>query len=356
MQSRRGRATQSAEGLLDLESLVGILRDLWQTAGSTDPTLRVKLCQTIAESVQKLKKLVEDQLSDQAAKPAAYPLFKGMGEADGQGTVTERSNRGSRRFHEPILRLYDKDLADQALALLPQAIRFSSVEEFREHLARTISFNAESTRRRAATYLTGRYFPCGIINEDLARFASVSEGHSWLGDVLFYLTCRIEKIVAMVAEEVVWPSLADGGVSRTRITEYVQRQVPSWSKNSVTDVGAAIVRTYERFGIGSTTRTHLNVSIRQGDLPAFAYILHLECPEPGMYGFEMLLQSPMRRWLLWDQQWIVKQLYACEGAGLLAKISEIDRAKQFTTRYTLDEAVGPIVSLIRGGVHEAVRP
>ena len=151
----------------------------------------------------------------------------------------------------------------------------------------------------------------------------------------------------MVAEDVVWPSLADGGVLRTRITDYVRGQVPSWSKNSVTDVGAAIVRTYDRFGIGTTTRTRLNVAVRRGDLPAFAYVLHLEFPEPGMYCFEKLLQGPMRRWLLWDQEWMVRQLYACEEAGLLAKVSEIDRAKQFTTKYTLEEAVGPIVSLIR---------
>ena len=180
----------------------------------------------------------------------------------------------------------------------------------------------------------------------MARFAAAVEGRAGLGDVLFYLTCRVEKIVAMVAEEVVWPSLADGGVPRTRITDYVRGRVPSWSKNSVTDVGAAVVRTYERFGVGSPNRTRLNVSVRQGGLPAFAYILHLEFPEPGMYGFETAVQGPMRRWLLWDQDWIVKQLYACEEAGLLAKVSEIDRARQFTTKYTLDEAVGPIVSLI----------
>lgn len=66
-----------------------------------------------------------------------------------------------------------------------------------------------------------------------------------------------------------------------------------------------------------------------------------------MFGFETLLQGPMRRWLLWDQEWVVKRLYACEEAGLLAKISEIDRARQYTTKYTLDEAVGPIVSLIQ---------
>jgi DNA repair protein RadC len=163
---------------------------------------------------------------------------------------------------------------------------------------------------------------------------------------LFYLTCRVEKIVAMVAEEVVGPALADGGVVRNRIADYVRDQVPSWSPNSVKDVGAAVVRTYERFGVGSPTRTRLNVSIRRGALPAFAYVLHLEFPEPGMYAFDRLLQGPMRRWLLWDPQWIVQQLYACGEAGLLAKVSEIDGTRQFTTKFALEQAVEPIVGLI----------
>ncbi len=107
------------------------------------------------------------------------------------------------------------------------------------------------------------------------------------------------------------------------------------------------MRTYERLGLGSTTKTRLNVTSRRGDLPAFAYLLHLEFPEPGMFLFDRLLQGPLRRWLLWDPEWMVKQLYACGEVGLIAKVSEIDGTRQFTTKYHLDEAVGPIVSLIR---------
>lgn len=345
--ARTGRVNNATQNSDDLNRVLGELRTLWEEASKAEPARRSKLQAKIVQAIEKLKKQVGDQLTDGHSGRNAYPLFGGRAPDDSK--VVSGSSpalHGPRFPAEPILRLYDKDLADQALVALPQAVRFSDVEEFREHLARTLQFNAESTRRRAATYLTGRYFPCGIIHEDLARFAGASLGRPWLGDVLFYLTCRVEKVVAMVAEEVVWPSLADGGVLRTRITDYVRGRVPSWSKNSVTDVGAAVVRTYERFGVGNPNRTRLNVSVRQGSLPAFAYLLHLECPEPGMYGFERLVQGPMRRWLLWDQDWTVKQLYACEEAGLLAKVSEIDRARQFTTKYTLEEAVGPILSLI----------
>lgn len=347
MKTRKGRLTEPVGASLDPETVLGELRVLLDAVGRTEPSRRVKLYRKIVRDIEKLKQHVQAQLPERSDEPtSSYSLFQNLGPGDGEA-MTRAADRPA-RFPEPTIRLYDKDLAEQALAVLPQASRFSDVDTFREHLATTLPFNAASTRRRAANYLTGRYFPCGIIHEDLARFAFASAGRSCLGDVLFYLTCRVEKIVAMVAEEVVGPALADGGVVRSRITDYVRDRVPFWSPNSVKDVGAAIVRTYERLGVGSPTRTRLNVSTRQGALPAFAYVLHLEFPEPGMYAFDRLLQGPMRRWLLWDPQWIVRQLYACGETGLLAKISEIDGARQFTTKFNLEQAVDPILDLIGG--------
>ncbi len=345
--ARTGRVNSNGQDADDLERLIAELRGLWDAATTAEPARRSKLHGKIVQTIEKLKKQIGGELTAEHLGRTSYPLFRGRFSDETKDLADLPPAPQKPRFPaERLLRLYDKDLADQALVALPQASHFTDVEEFREHLARTLPFNAESTRRRAATYLTGRYFPCGIINVDLARFAAASEARPWLGDVLFYLTCRVEKIVASVADEIVWPSLADGGVTRKRITDYVGAQVPAWSPNSVKDVGAAIVRTYERLGIGSTTKTRLNVASRRGDLPAFAYLLHLEFPEPGMFLFERLLQGPLRRWLLWDPEWMVKQLYACGEAGLIAKVSEIDGTRQFTTKHPLDEAVGPIVSLI----------
>jgi DNA repair protein RadC len=42
---------------------------------------------------------------------------------------------------------------------------------------------------------------------------------------------------------------------------------------------------------------------------------------------------------------MVRQLYRLREAGLLSKVSEIDRLRQFTTKYTLAEAIGPLVAL-----------
>jgi hypothetical protein len=76
-------------------------------------------------------------------------------------------------------------------------------------------------RRRTATYLIGRYFPGETLHEDLIEFAAKTAGKPAFSDALFYLTCRMEPIVAAVAEEVVFPSLPEGGVARSRVLEFV---------------------------------------------------------------------------------------------------------------------------------------
>jgi len=148
---------------------------------------------------------------------------------------------------------------------------------------------------------------------------------------------------AGVAEEVVFPSLAQSGVSRTRLREYIQAKFPQ--SKSADHIGQSIVRSYQFYGIGTANRTRLNVSLREGRLASFAYVLHLEFPEPGMHAFEKMFDGPMHKWLLWDQQWMVRQLYRLREAGLLSKVSEIDRLRQFTTKYTLADAMQRIVAI-----------
>src|SRR5204863_444123 len=118
---------------------------------------------------------------------------------------------------------------------LPQAVKFHSVQEFRNYLAEKLRFNSVPTRRRAANYIVSRFFPGDVFNNDLPQFAAATAGTPALGEALFYLTCRTEKIVSLVAEEVVFPSLALGGVSRTRIREFIQTKFPD--SKSVDHIG-----------------------------------------------------------------------------------------------------------------------
>lgn len=270
------------------------------------------------------------------------------GVTDGERTedlpAPETANASpSPRFPEPTLRVYAKDFADHALQHLPQAVKYQSVEEFRKYLSHKLRFNSQATRRRSANYIVSRFFPGEVYNSDLPPLAAATAGKAALGEALFYLTCRTEKIVSLIAEQVVFPSLAQGGVSRARLRDYIHSRFPD--SKSVEKMAQAIVRTYEFYGVGTANRTRLNVSLREGSLASFAYVLHLEFPEPGMYAFEKMFDGPMHKWLLWDQQWMIRQLYRLREGGLLSKVSEIDRLRQFTTKYALADAVQHIVAI-----------
>ena len=324
--------------------MVDTVRKLWKCIEDNSEEIeRTKLKRDIAQTVNRLKGRVEKSLK--SSKPAVQErLFFDRGEeGNGRAWVPVKEHPAKPRFPEAAVRIYDKDLADHALSQIPAAIKFKTIGEFRDYLTEKLRFNSQATRRRSAGYLIGRYFPGETLHKDLIEFAAKTAGKPALSDALFYLTCRMEPIVASVAEDVVFPSLPQGGVARSRVLEFVQAKFPG--SKSVSDMSQAIIRTYQRFGIGAATRTRLNVSLREGSLDAFGYVLHLEFPEPGMYSFDRLFNGPMHKWLLWDQQWMVHQLYVLREAGILSKVSEIDRMRQFTTKYTLGDAVRHLMNL-----------
>lgn len=319
------------------------VRNLWTAAEGAHEGERAKLREDIAQTINRLKDRVARRLNKQLAGTAKEPL---LFEESDQPQLPEPEialPSPLPRFPEPVLRVYAKDFADHALQHLPKAVNYHSVEDFRNYLADNLRFNSQATRRRSANYIVSRFFPTGTYNDDLPQFAAATARKPSLGEALFYLTCRAEKIVSLVAEEIVFPSLAQGGVSRSRLREYIQSKFPK--SKSADHIGQSIVRSYQFYGIGNANRTHLNVSLREGCLVSFAYILHLEFPEPGMHAFERMFDGPLHKWLLWDKQWMIRQLYRLREAGLLSKVSEIDRLRQFTTKYTLTDAVPRVVAL-----------
>jgi len=334
----------------DLKAVTAMVESMWTAAENADAPLDDWLQKKIAGDIEKLKRQVDGKLKLTSLTSTSanhqrtfFPEDEPAVEADEAGSTAPPEEPP--RFLEIGLRVYAKDFAPQALTAIPLAAGFSEVEDYRQHLADTLPFNAVSTRRRATNFLIGRYFPGDHLHSDLAQFAKAAAGTPSLSDVLFYLTCRMEKIVSLVAESLVWPSLAEGNVPRAKVKEFVAEKIPE--SKSAKQMTSAIFRTYEEFGVGKTSRTKLSVSQRHGNFLAFAYVLYLEFPEPGMFGFDNLLEGPMQKWLLWDQKWMIEQLYALRQAGLLVKVSEIDQHRQFTTKLTLADAMDRIVALAK---------
>lgn len=340
------RKMQHEPSSLSVEPVVAALRSLWISVEKSSSLNQNNTKQEITDTVMRLKDRIEQKLrASNTPKKSEQLLLK-----ESEQLVVKEPDapfaEPKPRFPDPGMRVYAKDLAEHALKHIPHLTAFRTIDEIREYLNKNLSFNSQATRRRNASYLVSRYFPGEIVNEDLPPVAAALDGKSALGEALFYLTCRTEKIVAKVADEVVFPQLAQGGISRAKIRDFIQSEFPN--SKSAKQIGGAIVATYQTFGLGTATRTRLNISLREGSLASFAYVLHMEFPEPGMYSFDKILHGPMHKWLMWDQPWMVRQLYALREAGLLSKVSEIDRMRQFTTKLSLRDSVARIVALTKG--------
>lgn len=341
--NRTRRSAAPPKGSTSVEPQVAIVRTLWAAAELASRGEKAKLHQDIAQTIDGLKVRIEGHLTKPVVTTNMEPPLFDHADTRQQVAVESPVTGSPPRFPEPALRVCSKDFADHALEHLPQAVNYPSVEGFREYLTDRLRFNSLATRRRFANYIISRYFPSEVYNGDLPPFAAATAGMPALGEALFYLTCRTEKIVALAAEEVIFPALVQGGVGRSRLREYVQSKFPH--SKSADAIAQAIVRTYQFFGVGSANRTELRVSLREGHVASFAYVLHHEFPEPGMHSFEKMSDGPMHKWLLWDREWMIRQLYRLREAGLLSKVSEIDRFRQFTTKYALADAVQRIVAL-----------
>lgn len=323
----------------DLEAVLGVVRALWEATGETDQDVRDDLRSRINMELSRLDKQVRTKInvarmirSKHEAESAQAKLF-----------ADEPAVPPPSRFDTPDVRVFVTDLAEHALKLVPEAAGFNDVEEYRKFLIEKLAFNSVSTRKRNANYLINRFFPGHYLHADLTAFGAAA-GESRLGDALFYLTARSERILQLVAEKVVWPALPVGSVSRTKVRDFVKDHLKSDDPAKRTTI--AVAQCYSKFGIADVTKTKIAASIRTGTLASFAYLLHLEFPEPGMQSFEKLLDGPLHKWLLWDRHWMVEQLYLCRQAGLLTKVSEIDSMRQFTTRYSLAQAIPHIVNLV----------
>jgi DNA repair protein RadC len=97
-------------------------------------------------------------------------------------------------------------------------------------------------------------------------------------------------------------------------------------------------------GIARADRTKISFAYREIPVASFAFVLHSEFPEPGMYDIRKLEVNRMIRAMLWNPERLLHALYELRNQGLISKVSEIDSIRQFTTKYTLAEVVEQIVS------------
>ena len=251
-------------------------------------------------------------------EPTQGPLF------DNQPVLVVTAPEGS------SMRTFANDETANALALIPEAHRFTDLEAFRAFLRERLPYNSISTRQRRANYIIDRFFPAGQLNTPLAYYAAHCGSTEDLKPALFYHLLRAEPLAAKVADELVWPAVPLGQVDREQMREFVLRLLPEIGPASQAKVLQSLSNSYTLLDVATGDGTQLRFQIHSGTLPGFLYVLTALFPRPGMYSFGELENGPMRRWLLWDREWMRRQLYNLRDLGIVSKVSEIDTIRQFT--------------------------
>lgn len=246
---------------------------------------------------------------------------------------------GIQEPQEPEMRAFVNDEIANSLTFVPQAAQFESLDAFKALLQERLPYNSESTRKRRANHILERFFPGGSLDIPLVYYAAHCSSQQDLKPALFYHVLKTEPLASRVAKEFVWPALPVGYVDREGMREFILRYLPDIGASSQKNTLRALFTTYDLLSVGVQESTTLRFQIHPGTLEAFLYVLVAEFPEPGMYRFEELEQGPMRLWLLWDREWIHRQLYNLRDLGVLAKVSQIDTLRQFTLQYDRQAAL-----------------
>ncbi|MBI9046677.1 MAG: DUF1819 family protein [Anaerolineaceae bacterium] len=231
---------------------------------------------------------------------------------------------------EKKITLFVNDEIKNSLAILSQAYDQSSKESFEQFLVNNLPYNAKSTRIRRARYILSRYLNYPDIKNPLTILFNKSDIEAARKNALFYTILKQEKIAAYFAEEVIWPNLALGFVSKSQIEEFVKRYFPESKEKTIYEVQKALLNTYKLLDVGQQEGEKVFFSLRNGDMESFLFVLISEYPQPETVPFEKLLSGFMHRHMLWHRDWIQKQLYRLRELKIISKISEIDFVKQFT--------------------------
>ena len=234
---------------------------------------------------------------------------------------------------DPPMRTFANDEIANSLAFIPQAADFATYEEFKAYLRERLPYNSESTRMRRANYILKRFFPQERLDVPLTYYASRCTTQEDLKPALFYHLLKAEPLAAKVAEEFIWPALPIGRADREDMREFILRYLPEIGVSSQKNAIRSLLTIYDLLSIGVQDEKALRFQVHPGTLEGFLYVLTAEFPEPGMYRFEDLEQGPMRRWLLWDREWMHQQLYNLRDLGIFSKVSQIDTMRQFTLQY-----------------------
>jgi DNA repair protein RadC len=238
--------------------------------------------------------------------------------------------------------MFSNAALSEAIQLLPRFPDSESLSDIRSFLRANLHFNAAQTRQRYASYIVRRMFPEGYADAPLTSFAKAFPDTQELKDVCFYRFLLSEPLEVEIVETLLLPNIGMGSLHRSILRRYLAEKFPA--SKSAGGCGKAAVDALTESGAAKADRTKITFAYRDIPVASFAFVLHSEFPEPGMYDLQKLEENRVIRAMLWNPDRLLQALYELRNRGLISKISEIDSIRQFTIKYSLVELVERLVS------------
>ena len=308
--------------------------ELLQAAGIGESTaIFLSVIKTAAQAIE------SDPMKPSRSDPSRNAQLQLFSHEDPPSSETSASSEAAQDPQPRAMRVFANDEIANSLEVLPKASGFSDLEAFQKYLAANLPYNAEATRVRRAAIILERFYPQRRLDTPLTYYASHCSSAADLKAAVFYHVLRAEPIAARLAEELIWPALPIGRVDREQMREFILRYLPQASLSSQANMLRSLFYTYDLCAAGQVVDTTLRFNLRAGTLDGFLYVLTSETSQPGIYTFESLFGGPLHRWLLWDREWMRRQLYNLRDLEIVAKIAEIDAVRQFTLAIDQTEAL-----------------
>lgn len=238
--------------------------------------------------------------------------------------------------------IFGKAVLKETIHILPKIPLTSSTKEITEYLNNNLPFNSEQTRARRGRYIKYNMFHEGTVDISLLKFARAFPESRDLKDVCFYKFCCAQPLMAEFVETIMLPRIGAGFITRVVVEDYLRERFPG--AKAIKDGTAAICEALFGAEIASSKGKQIMFSLRTIPIPSFAFVLHSEFPEPGMYDLRKLEENRMIRAMLWNPERILHSLYELRNQSLISKVSEIDNIRQFTIKHKLAGVVEQIVS------------
>jgi DNA repair protein RadC len=281
---------------------------------------------------------VETQQTKEGKKIAQQKLVEyEPGREQKAGPPIQMKRVSRKQFIKPKTELFTNAVLKEAIEILPRLPETGDIDDIRQFLQENLPFNSENTRKRYVPYITNRIFLNGQADRPIRSYARIYAGRQELRDICFYRFCKAEPLMLSVNDDLLLPAIGYGRLDRSRLREYLAKRYPL--SKVAAKCAAAIVDALGAAGIARSDREKISFGYREPLIAALAFVIHSEFPEPGMYEIAKLEGSPLIRAMLWNPDRLLPGVYELRNQGLLAKVSEIDSLRQFTTRYTLDELV-----------------